>query len=199
VRLKRPQRERDADSDDHEAPDEHRQLRMIERPGAARLDPLGEIAHRGHEHRDRVPLSDCPRDSVHPGDRHERSRQERERKDNREPDPLDRVRRANEHPEQHAGPREREHPEQHQPGELKPVEQRQVRAPPEREAEHDDDHHAEQLLDELAGDLGTDDRQPADRHRTEAVDDALAHVVRGGDAGTDDSEASDCPMIPGNM
>ena len=38
--------------------------------------------------------------------------------------------------------------------------------------------------DHLAG----DDRQAADRHRAEAVDDALGHVGRGGGAGADDPE-----------
>ena len=75
----------------------------------------------------------------------------------------------------------------------------QLRVPPEDQAEHDHDRHAEHLLAELAHHLRADDRQPADRHRAEAVDHALGHVVGRGDAGADDPERERLADDPGEQ
>ena len=63
--------------------------------------------------------------------------------------------------------------------------QRQMGGPAQDQAEHDDDHHPEQRLAELAHHLCGDDRQTVDRHRAETVDHSLGDVVGGRHAGAD--------------
>ena len=63
--------------------------------------------------------------------------------------------------------------------------------------DRDDDGHAQDRLDHAADDVPDEHRGAVDRHRAEAGDDALGHVVGDGDRGSDATAAMVISRIPG--
>ena len=136
-----------------------------------------EVARRRHEVRDRVDVHERLqrlRQRVH---RHERIRQERQREQDHHRDPLDAASTARDRAHPGEDPRDRPAGEDRQHDRRRHAEDPAPGAVAEDHAHDEGQARRDQVADEVGDHRAGQRRDPRDRQRLEAVEDALLHVL----------------------